>query len=262
MPELIPGIFNYCDRWCERCNYADRCRLFQSETERNIQHILNDEDPNDPEIIAKDIAESLEDSLAMLKAQMEIEGITEEDLKNFEEQDDDDSKYFVDDFDDEKSEVTESGKIIKTQPPLVSQSDDFHKEVISFFRKMKPDIPDDADESELEKDPLYNELKVLLWYSPQIAVKMRMCFGSQAKIENEKNKDGDELEFETEMMNINSRIAFTGMEKCIVSLQQIYGQEIENHDEVLPLLVLIKKIKDEFEKEFPAVNNFKRPYFD
>ena len=26
---LIPGIYNYCDRWCERCALSARCRVFQ-----------------------------------------------------------------------------------------------------------------------------------------------------------------------------------------------------------------------------------------
>ncbi|MFO7526693.1 MAG: hypothetical protein R6W68_14670 [Ignavibacteriaceae bacterium] len=33
-------------------------------------------------------------------------------------------------------------------------------------------------------------------------------------------------------------------------------------DDVLSLLSTIKKMKDEFEKEFPSVHTFKRPYFD
>jgi len=30
---FIPGIYNYCDRWCERCLYTDRCRVFVMEKE-------------------------------------------------------------------------------------------------------------------------------------------------------------------------------------------------------------------------------------
>ncbi len=32
-PELIPGIYNYCDRWCERCDFTSRCLQFQMERE-------------------------------------------------------------------------------------------------------------------------------------------------------------------------------------------------------------------------------------
>jgi len=24
-PKYIPGIYNYCDRWCERCRFTSRC---------------------------------------------------------------------------------------------------------------------------------------------------------------------------------------------------------------------------------------------
>ncbi len=30
---LIPSIYNYCDRWCERCEFTARCSLFESEQE-------------------------------------------------------------------------------------------------------------------------------------------------------------------------------------------------------------------------------------
>ena len=28
MPNFIPGIFNYCDRWCERCTLRARCEVY------------------------------------------------------------------------------------------------------------------------------------------------------------------------------------------------------------------------------------------
>src|SRR5439155_24301861 len=29
--KYIDGIFNYCDRWCERCPFTSRCRSFDME---------------------------------------------------------------------------------------------------------------------------------------------------------------------------------------------------------------------------------------
>ena len=34
---FIVGVFNYCDRWCERCPLTDRCRLFADETEIDFE---------------------------------------------------------------------------------------------------------------------------------------------------------------------------------------------------------------------------------
>lgn len=35
---FIVGIFNYCDRWCERCPLTNRCRVFASETEIDFEN--------------------------------------------------------------------------------------------------------------------------------------------------------------------------------------------------------------------------------
>src|SRR5262247_2208794 len=32
-PDLISGIYNYCDRWCERCPLSSRCLLYATEQE-------------------------------------------------------------------------------------------------------------------------------------------------------------------------------------------------------------------------------------
>jgi hypothetical protein len=31
-PEMISAIHNYCDRWCERCSFTDRCSVFTSQS--------------------------------------------------------------------------------------------------------------------------------------------------------------------------------------------------------------------------------------
>ena len=33
-PRLISGIYNYCDRWCERCAFVERCAVGIEELER------------------------------------------------------------------------------------------------------------------------------------------------------------------------------------------------------------------------------------
>jgi hypothetical protein len=31
MSVLIPGVYNYCDSWCERCRFQRRCRVFRDQ---------------------------------------------------------------------------------------------------------------------------------------------------------------------------------------------------------------------------------------
>ncbi len=35
---FIVGIFNYCDRWCERCPLTSRCRVFADMAELEFEH--------------------------------------------------------------------------------------------------------------------------------------------------------------------------------------------------------------------------------
>ena len=35
-PDLISGIYNYCDRWCERCPLTSRCLVYATEQEEEV----------------------------------------------------------------------------------------------------------------------------------------------------------------------------------------------------------------------------------
>lgn len=46
-PDLIPGIYNYCDRWCERCYLSSRCLTFkmeQQDSKRSKSRDLNNKE--------------------------------------------------------------------------------------------------------------------------------------------------------------------------------------------------------------------------
>src|SRR5881227_4341768 len=40
--DFISGIYNYCDRWCEKCPFTSRCRVYATEAA--------DMDLDDPEV--------------------------------------------------------------------------------------------------------------------------------------------------------------------------------------------------------------------
>ena len=53
--KYIDGIFNYCDRWCERCRFEDRCRVRHEERKRMERHLLRGENPEDPKVFLQDL---------------------------------------------------------------------------------------------------------------------------------------------------------------------------------------------------------------
>lgn len=67
---FISGVHNYCDRWCERCPFTARCRVYADEQELSEEA----KDPQDP-AFWQNIKKSFEGVLEMLHKMMEEMGI-------------------------------------------------------------------------------------------------------------------------------------------------------------------------------------------
>jgi hypothetical protein len=63
-PRFIPGIYNYCDRWCERCRFQSRCRLYR-DTQRMEQMMDGLLDKDDLEALQSDEEFEEEDTSAV-----------------------------------------------------------------------------------------------------------------------------------------------------------------------------------------------------
>jgi hypothetical protein len=63
-PRFIPGIYNYCDRWCERCRFQSRCRLYR-DTQRMEQMMEGLLDKDDLEALQSDEEFEDEDTSAV-----------------------------------------------------------------------------------------------------------------------------------------------------------------------------------------------------
>lgn len=227
MNELISSIYNYCDRWCERCSFTDKCMVFQKEVERNIKHILNDEDPNDPDVFINDVAEPLTEALQMLSEEMNKEGI----------------------------------KLTEDDTPAPLETKDISHPLIDLAKAFFNGVRNCFSASSEEDENIQDQIQVLYWYAPQILVKIKMVLFEKEKLADQ--TDEFLLEIGEEQKNVNARIAYVGMDKSLTSLQSLYDRtEDEIKDKLLTLLATIKKLQENFVGEFPEVLTYKRPYFD
>lgn len=67
---FIPGIYNYCDRWCERCAFTARCRTYEraSRYEQGDSEDLSD--------ALQGVHAELEESMALLDAMLQEHEVT------------------------------------------------------------------------------------------------------------------------------------------------------------------------------------------
>lgn len=60
-PDLISGIYNYCDRWCERCPLTTRCLVYSTENQ-DVEGMVNQD------VVNKEFWSGLESALAEVRA--------------------------------------------------------------------------------------------------------------------------------------------------------------------------------------------------
>ena len=68
----IPGIYNYCDRWCERCPFTSRCLNFEMSEEK-FGDLENTDITN--EVFWQRLGETFQETLGMLKEMALEKGI-------------------------------------------------------------------------------------------------------------------------------------------------------------------------------------------
>jgi len=245
--DLIPGIFNYCDRWCERCFYSNKCLVFQKESEQKIKHILKDEDPDDPTIFAQDIADNFREAFETLNKMME--GMDDKiDL-------DEDVDYI-----DDTEEIQETNTEMYD---LHAKSNEFFKECSIFIKKIESQLAEKNNEfrhENKEQKLLVEVVAVLSWYSPQILVKCKRANFSlkEMNLAVEEEMRG----YATEDLNVTLKIAYLGIQKCLHVLRDLYNHMNELSDEIITLMVIGNDTEKELLRLFPEVPNYKRPYFD
>jgi hypothetical protein len=72
-PKVIHGIFNWCDRWCERCSKTENCTVFKTSA-----HLPSD----NPDVFFKNLSMMFDATIDMMKEYCEKNDIDFESLKD------------------------------------------------------------------------------------------------------------------------------------------------------------------------------------
>jgi hypothetical protein len=76
-PDFIPGIFNYCDRWCERCEMTNKCANYALTTAEGMN--VEDYQNNNKKFWQK-FGDIMHTTLEMVKEFAANEGIDIDDI--------------------------------------------------------------------------------------------------------------------------------------------------------------------------------------
>src|SRR5256885_11257572 len=187
-PAFISGIYNYCDRWCERCAFTSRCFLYATEQA--------DPDANDPEIrdlnnekFWRKLHDIFADTATMISEWAAEAGV---DLNSV----------------DVTEEMAEHEREMEAaeQDELSEMARHYAMTVQNWFRDQsvtEEDVHDDAmNGSEPVNDDLtaFDAAEIIQWYQFFIAVKILRALHNHAEVD-EASDDDDLLSFDFTSVN-------------------------------------------------------------
>jgi len=228
----IPGIYNFCDRWCERCKFTARCEVFAREAAYNLEESL------DPMGDALNIvAESFAEAKEMLIEHAEEMGIDLTEAMN----------------DPEVEATIERTRQNTESQPAVELAKGYALETRHILDKPEEWAGDP------EEDPqILEALEVLRYYLFSIAVKVHSSYHAVLDIDG--YEDPEELENTQSYANGTAKVTLMLLERSISSWNYLRN---ETNDLLLdPIAERLEIIKQMMEEKFPNARDFIRPGFD
>lgn len=247
-PKHIPGIYNYCDRWCERCSFTSRC----------LTYAMQEEDVDDPKrtdieskVFWKKIEDSVQLAMEMLQEMAEEQGIDLSDI-------DVEEATRAQERTREEAKSHELSESAHQYADLVDSWFDKNQEIFKQREKdLKTELSIGLEQRKLvdEAKSIVNATEVISWYQHQIYVKIMRAL-TYPEIDEE---------FEDEIQNDSNgsaKVALIGMDRSIGAWARLNEHFPDQSDEILDILLHLDRLRKKTEKVFPNAQDFKRPGFD
>lgn len=229
---FIEGIYNYCDRWCERCTFTACCRVAETESE-----MTDEERDINNEAFWRRLAANFAEASIMLKEKAEEFGVELNIVS-----------------DEEFAEIQERGDEFIENQELTKLAENYRKETRKTLEEKDEwlifSTLDDAARTEM--------LEIIQWYQYFISAKIRRGF--HGILDFDGNPDEAELTDTQSDANGSIKIALIAAERSIMAWTALLSDE--NAARISPIISLLKTIQQIAEKKFPDARNFLRPGFD
>ena len=248
-PNMISGIHNYCDRWCERCSFTSRCVVFAMEPEggRDAESldIKN-------EAFWDELADNFQSSFELLREMLVEHGIDPDEPPS----DEDMAEY------DRANKASENHPLVKDAEEYMMGVMDWFKESDSMFEdkveelatKVRLELPNTSPEDEVLE--VRDIVDVIQWYCTMIPVKIGRAVHGKLEgvpdIIKDMPRDCDG----------SAKIALISLDRSLAAWIKMRQHFPQYEDEILDFLVKLEKLRKTTEYEFPEARAFVRPGFD
>jgi hypothetical protein len=244
-PDLISGIYNYCDRWCERCPLTARCLVYATEKDDDDSahmHDLNNE------AFWRRLGSVFQETRDMIAEWAREAGI---DLNQAEEVCDPVQRK-------RKRQQVDNHPLAQAGKKYANAASDWFRDLDQTI-----EVSDvSASQSDLaHAEQLEDAREVIQWYQYQIAVKTMRALSARLDERDADLADTELAEFPKDSDG-SAKVALIGIDRSIAGWRLVQLALPERAASIVPLILQLERLRQMIETSFPEARDFVRPGFD
>ena len=263
-PDLISGIYNYCDRWCERCPFTSRCMVYATESAESISDDPESHDLNNAKFWQK-LEGIFRETHALILEWAEEMGV---DLESAE------AEAAIAERAQQREEAKEHPLSVSARH-YAETVQQWFKDEFAVEENVHDDISGEANSAE-EDINVSDAVEVIRWYQFFIAAKTyRALMGledtgdedvSDIDIDPFSDDDDDDedvlLRAACHDSDGSAKIALIAIDRSSSAWRVMQNALPEKTESTVPMLIELEKLRRGIEQIFPRARDFVRPGFD
>src|SRR3989440_983104 len=263
-PDFISGIYNYCDRWCERCPFTSRCMVYATESADSITDDPESHDINNAKFWHK-LEGIFRETHEMILEWAEEMGV---DLESAE------AEAAIAERGQQREEAKEHPLSVSARH-YAEMVQEWFKEEFAVEANVHDDITGKANSVE-EDINVSDAVEVIRWYQFFIAAKTYRALMGLEDIGDEEVSDieidpfsDDDIEDEDVLLRAaghdsdgSAKIALIAIDRSLSAWRLMQNALREKTESIVPMLIELEKLRRGIEQIFSTARDFVRPGFD
>jgi hypothetical protein len=252
-PHFIPGIHQYCDRWCERCEFSHRCynfavneRYFGDDPE--ARDMTNQKFWDTLERIYADAKKTLDKSLKKLAGTDEI--------------------HVVEAADAHEKHVDRRARAIGQKETKLALTyahmvDEWFNNELRLPLEHVAELERQVQRGQVSVTDAKGDLvrlndcvEIIRWYQHFIFVKLGRAFSSLVEEQEDDDYSG------TKDSDGTAKVSLISIDRSLAAWNAMREMFPEKTDSMLEILIHLDRLRKGMEAKFPKARKFKRAGFD
>jgi hypothetical protein len=255
-PKYIPGIYNYCDRWCERCPFSSRCRNYEQANELN---------PGQNDITNKvfwdKVSQNFREAARVIQETVQSRGIDLTSISNEQVLEYTRKREMTRDTARSHPISTASLQYIAKARQLFERRDIMKEKADEMLNDFQLGISDE-DEVTVQVGSIKESQEIITRYLHFIHVKFMRALMGKLEYDDPIAIGWKETQGFPNDSDGSAKIALIAIDQSIQAWTTMLHVVPAAEDEILYLLALLQRTRRMGEHEFPAARKFIRPGFD